>query len=114
MRRSANEFDPESAQVLIPSRSSEAGITGPVVMIPFLRTWIKTPRGLYSNEAVIAQAIDANASSVVEIVSDGGCDGLKADAVILHSGYEYRIRGRLTVYRDLGTTTYLCVSSQNP
>lgn len=114
MRRLASEFDDQSAQVLVPVRTQTAGINGPVTMTPFLRTNIKTPRGLYAAEAVLGQTIDANATNVVEIVNDGGCDKLAADAVIVHAGTTYRIRGRLTVYPDKGTTTYLCVASQNP
>ena len=114
-RQPSEDFDPVSAEIYGPTRSTkESGVqtVGPPVLL--FTTRIKCPRGLFVSERLAQQKPDSQADCIIEVSSMGLGASLTSDMSIIHRGVTYEIKGKLPGDYRTETVLYQCKTHNNP
>lgn len=115
MRRpSGGDFDPMSAEVWQPNRiQASSGESVPGEPTVFLRTRIKSPRGLFTQEATNQGRSNSQTNNWIDVRLEGGGDKLTADMWIIHNSVRYDIKGSLGLDNQLGVARYQVVRNND-
>lgn len=106
-RPSGADFDPVEAVVWQPNVVRlDSGETKEGTPSIFLRTRIKTPRGLFTQEQENQGRGNSQTDSWIDVRLLGGGDKLTADMWIMHKSIRYDIKGRLGLDWRTDTVRY--------